>query len=138
MNKNEIKNAGLKVTTPRLKILKILETAKEGHLTAEEVYKRLCDHHETIGLATVYRVLTQFEAADLVIRHHFEGGHSVFELAKETHHDHLVCVACSRVQEFVDSTIEARQQLVAQKYHFTLTDHAMVLYGFCARCKKEE
>lgn len=138
MSQNDIKNAGLKVTLPRTKILKVLETTKDRHLTAEEIYKHLLDLDEDIGLATVYRVLTQFEAAGLVMRHHFEGGRSVFELATDQHHDHLMCVRCGKIVEFVDETIESRQKLIAKKHGFNITDHVMYLYGFCSPCAKAE
>ena len=128
---------GLKVTLPRVKILEILEKqTEERHLSAERVYKILLSENEEIGLATVYRVLTQFEAAGLVTRHHFEGGNSVFELNKGVHHDHIVCMKCGRVDEFTDKVIESRQSDVAEKLGYELTDHSLCLYGFCAECKK--
>jgi len=133
----DLRNAGLKVTLPRLKILEILEKQiDEHHLTAEKVYKILLSEDEDIGLATVYRVLTQFEAAGLVTRHHFEGGNSVFELAKGDHHDHILCMKCGKVDEFSDEVIEARQKEIAQKLGYELTDHSLYLYGYCAACKK--
>jgi len=133
----DLRNAGLKVTLPRLKILEILEKQiDEHHLTAEKVYKILLSEDEDIGLATVYRVLTQFEAAGLVTRHHFEGGNSVFELAKGDHHDHILCMKCGKVDEFSDELIEARQKEIAQKLGYELTDHSLYLYGYCAACKK--
>ena len=134
-----IRKAGLKVTSPRVKILEMLEsrTASDRHLTAEEAYKTLLHDGEEIGLATVYRVLTQFEAAGLVKRHHFEGGNSVFELNRGEHHDHIVCVKCGRVEEFSDDLIEKRQKEIAQQMHFKLTDHALCLYGVCAECQNK-
>jgi len=133
----DLKNAGLKVTLPRLKILEILEKqVDEHHLTAEKVYKILLSEDEDIGLATVYRVLTQFEAAGLVTRHHFEGGNSVFELAKGDHHDHILCMKCGKVDEFTDELIEARQKEIAQNLGYELTDHSLYLYGYCAACRK--
>jgi Fur family ferric uptake transcriptional regulator len=134
----DIRNAGLKVTLPRIKILEMLESrANAGHhLTAEDVYKTLITEGEEIGLATVYRVLTQFEAAGLVKRHHFDGGNSVFELNRGEHHDHLVCVQCGRVEEFRDELIERRQQEIALERRFSLTDHALCLYGVCADCQR--
>jgi len=111
----DLRKAGLKVTLPRMKILEILERSDQRHMSAEDVYRALMDAGEEIGLATVYRVLTQFEQAGLVTRHHFEGGHSVFELSTGGHHDHIVCVRCGRVDEFVDETIEARQRAIARK-----------------------
>jgi len=134
---HDLRNAGLKVTLPRVKILEILEKqVDEHHLTAEKVYKILLSENEEIGLATVYRVLTQFEAAGLVTRHHFEGGNSIFELAKGDHHDHILCMKCGRVDEFTDEFIEARQKEIAQKLGYELTDHGLYLYGFCPKCRK--
>ncbi|MFM8330716.1 MAG: ferric iron uptake transcriptional regulator [Candidatus Methylumidiphilus sp.] len=132
-----IKKAGLKVTSPRVKILEMLEnrSAADRHLTAEDVYKTLLQEGEEVGLATVYRVLTQFEAAGLVKRHHFEGGNSVFELESGQHHDHIVCVKCGQVQEFRDETIELRQQEIAAAAGFKLTDHSLCLYGLCKSCQ---
>jgi len=135
MDNNELRKAGLKVTLPRLKILQILENASIRHLSAEEVYKTLLAAGDDVGLATVYRVLTQFETAGLVTRHNFEGGHSVFELNHGEHHDHLVCVKCGTVQEFVDTIIEARQAEIAQKKNFQITDHSLNIYGICAKCQ---
>lgn len=129
----ELKRAGLKVTLPRVKILEILETAEPSHLTAEDIYRRLLESGEEIGLATVYRVLTQFEAADLVHRHHFEGGQAVFELDRGHHHDHIVCIECGHVEEFYDEMIEARQKVVAAQAGFEISDHALILYGRCER-----
>jgi len=131
----ELKNAGLKITLPRLKILELLESSTVHHLSAEDVYKILLAKGEEIGLATVYRVLTQFEAAGLVVRHHFEGGHSVFELSSDGHHDHIVCVKCGRVEEFHDEEIESRQRFVAEKMGFELTDHNLNMYGLCQDCR---
>ena len=137
MEKQDLKNAGLKVTLPRMKILEILENqTEERHLTAEQVYKILLSENEEIGLATVYRVLTQFEAAGLVKRHHFEGGNSIFELDRGGHHDHIVCLKCGKVDEFTDPIIESRQKEIASKLGYELTDHSLYLYGFCADCKK--
>ncbi len=122
-----------------MKILEILEKqVDEHHLTAEKVYKILISENEEIGLATVYRVLTQFEAAGLVTRHYFEGGNSVFELAKGDHHDHILCMSCGKVDEFTDELIEARQREIAAKLGYQLTDHSLYLYGFCPQCKKTE
>lgn len=128
-----IKEAGLKITLPRVKILQILESSSMHHMSAEDVYKALLANGEEIGLATVYRVLTQFEDAGLVVRHNFEGGHSIFEVASEHHHDHLVCVKCGHVEEFHDDEIESRQKSVAEKLGFELTDHSLNLYGMCTR-----
>ena len=129
METADIKNAGLKVTLPRLKILELLETSVDRHLKAEDIYKMLLDSGEEIALATVYRVLTQFETAGLVTRHHFAGGHAVFESDDGEHHDHLVDISTGRVVEFYDEIIEQRQQSIAEKYNFTITEHTMVLYG---------
>ncbi len=139
MESQDIKNAGLKVTLPRVKILEMLEKKRDSdrHLTAEEVYKILLKEGEDIGLATVYRVLTQFEAAGLVKRHHFEGGNSVFELNRGGHHDHILCVRCGRVGEFKDELIENRQKEIAKQLDYTLTDHCLYLYGFCPDCRRE-
>ncbi|MBT3531382.1 MAG: ferric iron uptake transcriptional regulator [Gammaproteobacteria bacterium] len=131
----ELKNAGLKVTHPRVKILQILESSENKHLSAEDVYKALLEANEDVGLATVYRVLTQFESADLVMRHHFEGGSSVFELTTMEHHDHIVCNKCGSVEEFYDEVIEEQQEKIAEKYGFAITDHSMYLYGICKNCQ---
>jgi Fur family ferric uptake transcriptional regulator len=128
MQKKELRNAGLKVTLPRLKILEILEANSEAHLSAEDIYRELLDSGEDIGLATVYRVLTQFEGAGLVTRHNFEGGHSVFELDDGEHHDHMVCVETGDVIEFVDEDIERLQHEIADKYGYEIQDHSLVLY----------
>ena len=132
----ELKDAGLKITLPRIKILQILESSDVHHLSAEDVYKQLIQNDEEIGLATVYRVLTQFEEAGLVVRHHFEGGHSVFEIASNEHHDHIVCVKCGRVEEFIDQQIELRQRVIAEELGFELTDHNLNMYGLCPECKE--
>lgn len=137
LDREELKKAGLKVTVPRMKILSILETAKERHLSAEDIYKQLLESGHDVGLATVYRVLTQFEQAGLVVRHHFEGDYSVFELDNGEHHDHLVCVACGRVEEFVDDVIEERQKQVAEQFGFEMTDHSLYIYGICGKCKQD-
>ena len=129
MQSADIKNAGLKVTLPRMRILEMFEKSSERHLKAEDIYKMLLDCGEEIALATVYRVLTQFEAAGLVTRHHFEGGHAIFELDDGEHHDHLVDIDTGEVVEFYDEAIEKRQQEIAEKHNFTITDHTMVLYG---------
>lgn len=133
----ELRAVGLKVTLPRVKILQILENSKTKHLSAEDVYKALIEAEEDVGLATVYRVLTQFESAGLVSRHHFEGGHSVFELMSDEHHDHIVCDSCGKVEEFFDDIIEQQQEKIAQKFGYKITDHSMYLYGICAACQAE-
>ena len=135
MENPELRKAGLKITTPRVKILNILENAKQRHVSAEDIYRMLIDAGEDVGLATVYRVLTQFETAGLVIRHNFEGDHSVFELNQGEHHDHLVCVKCGKVKEFVDEVIEQRQQAIAQNANFKMTDHSLNIYGICQSCE---
>ena len=126
--RQELRKAGLKITLPRLKILEILENSSMRHLSAEDIYKDLLDSGEDIGLATVYRVLTQFEAAGLVIRHNFEGGHSVFEMDSGDHHDHMVCIETGDVVEFVDDEIEKIQHAIAEKHGYDLVDHNLVLY----------
>ena len=131
----ELKNAGLKITLPRIKILQILESGAVQHVSAEDIYKQLLQNGEEIGLATVYRVLTQFEQAGLVTRRNFEGGHSVFELSSDVHHDHIVCVKCGRVEEFADDAIERRQQEVANDMGYELTDHDLNMYGLCPDCR---
>jgi Fur family ferric uptake transcriptional regulator len=129
----DLRKAGLKVTLPRLKILEILEHSATRHMSAEEIYKKLLDLSEDIGLATVYRVLTQFEGAGLVTRHHFEDGMAVFEINHGTHHDHIVCMDCGSVEEFVDSDIETRQNAIAERMGFRIAEHSLVLYGRCQR-----
>ncbi len=136
MNNENLKQAGLKVTLPRLKILQILESSTTRHLSAEEVSKALATTGDDVSLATVYRVLTQFEEAGLVIRHNFEENHSVFELNEGEHHDHLVCVKCGVVREFVDKMIEERQRHVAEEFGFDMTDHSLNIYGICQKCQK--
>ena len=129
MESGDIKKAGLKVTLPRKKILELLEGSSDRHLKAEDIYKLLLETGEEIGLGTVYRVLTQFEAAGLVTRHHFDGGQAVFEINDGDHHDHLVDIETGRVVEFYDEIIEQRQKEIAEQYGFTITEHTMVLYG---------
>lgn len=130
---SELKNVGLKATLPRLKILSLFETSSERHLTAEDIYRVLLNEHEDIGLATVYRVLTQFEQAGLLIRHHFESGKAVFELNQGGHHDHLVCLQCGRVEEFFDSEIEKRQDKIAKDRGYAIREHSLYLYVDCAK-----
>ena len=131
----QLKDAGLKITLPRIKVLQILESSSAHHLSAEDVYKALLEMGDDVGLATVYRVLTQFEAAGLIHRHNFEGGHSVCELSQGEHHDHLVCIKCGLVTEFVDDMIESRQKLIADQAGFKMTDHALTIYGLCGPCQ---
>ncbi|GLQ29679.1 ferric iron uptake transcriptional regulator [Litoribrevibacter albus] len=125
---NELRKAGLKVTLPRVKILQILEGSGSRHMSAEDVYKSLIEAGEDVGLATVYRVLTQFESAGLVVRHNFDGGHAVFELAKGEHHDHMVNLESGEVVEFFNEDIEKLQHEIAEKHGFELIDHSLVLY----------
>jgi Fur family ferric uptake transcriptional regulator len=129
----ELKSSGLKATLPRIKILEIFQKSPQRHMTAEDVYKSLLLEDADIGLATVYRVLMQFEQAGLLSRSHFESGKSVFELNEGQHHDHLVCVTCGRVEEFVDTEIEARQRAVAKARGFELQEHALSLYAVCVK-----
>ena len=133
----DLKRAGLKATLPRLRILEMLEGSPDRHVSAEDLYRALLAAGESIGLATVYRVLTQFEQAGLVIRHNFDSGSAVFELAASDHHDHLVCVRCGRVTEFVDETIEERQRAIAARNGFTMTDHSLIIHGLCSDCRPE-
>jgi Fur family ferric uptake transcriptional regulator len=129
----DLKSAGLKATLPRLKIINLFESSKVRHLTAEDVYKMLLGEGLDIGLATVYRVLTQFEQAGLLVRHHFESGKAVFELNQGTHHDHLVCLQCGRVEEFYDADIEKRQIRIARERGFEISEHALYLYADCTK-----
>ncbi len=135
MESSDLKKVGLKITLPRMKILELLEASSVRHQTAEDVYRALLNDGEEIGLATVYRVLTQFEAAGLVERHHFEGGQAVFELNEKGHHDHVVCVVCGKVEEFFDELIENRQREIATKMGYDVTEHSMTLYGKCPDCQ---
>ena len=135
MDSRELKKAGLKATQPRLRILSVLEQNPEHHMSAEDVYRALIDAGDEVGLATVYRVLTQFETAGLVIRHHFEEGRAVFELESGNHHDHLICMRCGSVTEFVDEDIELRQRMIANKFDFKISDHSLVIYGECSKCR---
>ncbi|HZR03257.1 MAG TPA: ferric iron uptake transcriptional regulator [Burkholderiales bacterium] len=132
MNKpHDLKTSGLKATLPRLKILDLFEHSTERHLTAEDVYKVLIKEGIDIGLATIYRVLTQFEQAGILIRHHFEAGKAVFELNQGTHHDHLVCMQCGHVEEFYDAEIERRQAKIAKERGFAIQEHSLQLYADC-------
>ena len=137
MASQDLREAGLKATLPRVKILEIMEADENRHLSAEEIYKILVEAGSDVGLATVYRVLTQFESAGLVTRHHFESGTSVFELNQGEHHDHILCVKCGRVAEFVDEVIEQRQKAIAEKAGFSMTDHCLYIYGICPACRKK-
>ena len=133
--KEQLRSAGLKVTHPRIRILSLLEEQGGAHLSAEDVYRLLIGQNEEIGLATVYRVLTQFEQAGILKRHNFETGHSVFELDRGEHHDHLLCTQCGRVEEFHNPEIESLQQQIASDHGFEIVDHALTLYGICRRCR---
>ena len=135
MGSSDLREAGLKATLPRVKILEIMERSSIRHLSAEDLYKALLEEGEDVGIATIYRVLTQFESAGLVTRHHFEGGISVFELNQGEHHDHILCIKCGKVEEFVDETIEQRQKDIAEKSGFTMTDHSLNIYGICRDCQ---
>lgn len=130
---HDLKNAGLKVTMPRLKILNLFENSAVRHLTAEDVYRILLTEGEDVGLATVYRVLTQFEAAGLLVRHHFEGDKSIFELNQGHHHDHLVCLQCGKVEEFCDPDIEKRQEKIARERGFAIREHSLYLFADCTK-----
>lgn len=138
LENQELRRAGLKVTLPRVKIYQLLEQAGEGdHFSAESIYKLLMEQGEDVGLATVYRVLTQFETAGLVVRHHFEGGHSVFELSRDEQHDHAVCVKCGRVREFSDNEVGKRLQEIGRELGFDINDRTLNLYGTCIdHCEK--
>lgn len=135
MDNRDLKKAGLKVTLPRVKILRLLESEDTRHLSVDDIYQRLAASGEEVGLATVYRVLTQFEAAGLVIKHNFEGGQAVYELNQGGHHDHIVCIRCGRVDEFVDARIEALQETIAAEAGYEITDHELTIHGVCARCR---
>jgi Fur family ferric uptake transcriptional regulator len=130
---DELKNNGLKATLPRLKILEVFQSGAQRHMTAEDVFRHLLLEHTDIGLATVYRVLTQFEQAGILSRNHFESGKAVYELNEGQHHDHVVCLDCGRVEEFYDPEIEARQQAVAEAKSFVIADHALSLYAHCTQ-----
>lgn len=132
---DELKSTGLKATLPRLKILEIFQKGQQRHMTAEDVFRVLLLEHSDVGLATVYRVLAQFEQADILVRSHFESGKAVYELNEGQHHDHLVCLDCGRVEEFFDAEIEQRQHAVAQTKGFAIADHALSLYAHCTRDK---
>ncbi len=138
MESRDLKKVGLKATLPRIRILQMLEQSETRHLSAEDVYKALLESGEDVGLATVYRVLTQFETAGLVSRHHFESGHSVFEMNEGGHHDHILCVKCGKIEEFIDEIIEERQRAIAKKSGFAMTDHSLYIYGICSQCQRRK
>ncbi|MCX7116276.1 MAG: ferric iron uptake transcriptional regulator [Gammaproteobacteria bacterium] len=133
--RERLKSSGLRVTGPRLQLLQLLIHSMKRHWHTDDLYQALLAEKVEIGLATVYRTLAQFESVGLVQRHRFEGGHAVFELAERMHHDHLVCIHCGTVKEFMDEVIEARQQLVAERENYILTSHALNLYGVCGDCR---
>ena len=132
----DLQQSGLKVTMPRMKILEVFENHRDAHLTADDVYRILVTEGLDIGLATVYRALTQFEQAGILTRHHFESGKAVFELNHGGNHDHFVCVKCGKVEEFYDPALEKQQEAIASKYGFEIQDHELYLYGVCKSCKK--
>ena len=137
-NVSQLKDNGLKVTGPRLKILDLFERHSDDHLSAEDVYRLLMEEGSDVGVATIYRVLTQFEQAGLLLRHHFETGKAVYELNKGDHHDHLVCVKCNNVAEFHSPEIEALQDKIASENGYRIVDHALYMYGVCADCQRKE
>ena len=134
METQDLRNAGLKVTHPRMRILELLEATRPRHMTAEDIYRHLPGQGDEIGLATVYRVLTQFEQAGILSRSNFESGKAVYELNEGKHHDHFICTACGKVEEFYDPEIEKRQQIIAKAKGWVVQDHTMALYGQCAHC----
>lgn len=134
----QLKDNGLKVTGPRLKILDLFETHPEEHLSAEDVYRMLLEDKIEIGVATIYRVLTQFEQAGILLRHHFESGKAVYELNKGGHHDHIVCIKCGKVSEFQNEVIENLQTEIAREHGYRIVDHALYLYGVCQMCQRKE
>jgi len=136
MDAEDLKSAGLKVTLPRLKILEVLEKSSNHHMSAEDIYRVLMEQHQDVGVATIYRVLTQFEESGIVNKLNFENNQAVYELSNVEHHDHLVCVKCSTIIEFQDDVIEQHQLQIANKYDFQLTDHSLYLYGLCKNCKE--
>lgn len=135
MEKNHLKVAGLKITTPRMRILDVLSNSGDRHLSAEDIYQQLSATDKDMSLATIYRVLAQFEAAGLVIRHNFETGYSVFELNHGKHHDHLVCMKCQKVIEFHDPIIEAQQEELTKRFEFEMKEHSLTIYGICRKCQ---
>ena len=136
MDAEDLKSAGLKVTLPRLKILEVLEKSSNHHMSAEDIYRILMEQHQDVGVATIYRVLTQFEESGIVNKLNFDNNQAVYELSNVEHHDHLVCVKCNVIIEFQDDVIERHQLQIARKYGFQLTDHSLYLYGLCKNCKE--
>ena len=137
MSAANLKEAGLKTTVPRLRVLNVLQENPDAHMSAEDVYLALHQAGDDVGLATIYRVLTQFESAGLVVRHQFESGSAVFELDSGQHHDHIVCVDCGKVVEFFDAAIERRQENIASEHGFEIVDHTLTLYGHCKECRSK-
>ncbi|HIE78838.1 MAG TPA: ferric iron uptake transcriptional regulator [Candidatus Thioglobus sp.] len=135
MDAQDLKSAGLKITTPRLKILEALENSENHHMSVEDIYRALILQGDEVGVATIYRVLTQFEESGMINKLNFDNGQSVFELSNVDHHDHLVCVKCGKIDEFIDNVIEKHQHDIAKKHGYQLTDHCMYLYGLCKDCK---
>jgi Fur family ferric uptake transcriptional regulator len=133
----ELRSSGLKATGPRLRTLELFHEGAEKHLTAEDLYRCLLEEKNEVGLATIYRVLLQFSAAGILIRHHFDAGRAVFELNQRHHHDHMVCTACGKVEEFFDQAIERRQTAIARQHGFSIREHSLSLYGICAACAKD-
>ena len=134
---SHLKDSGLKVTAPRLKILELFENKTDSHLSAEDIFRILIDEGFDIGLATVYRVLTQFEQAGILTKHHFETGKAAYELNKGDHHDHIVCIQCGNITEFFDEDLEKLQEKIAKNHGYSIIDHAMYLYGVCKDCQKK-
>ncbi len=136
MNAQDLKKLGLKTTLPRLKILEVLERSEKRHLSVEDVYKYLLAHNQEVSLATIYRVLSQFEKSGMVTKLNFENSQAMFELMPDEHHDHLVCVKCGKIDEFQDDVIEQHQKDIAHQYGYQLTEHCLYLYGICPDCQK--
>lgn len=137
-NIEQIREHGLKVTGPRMKILHLFENHPQTHMTADDVYRIILEENMNVGVATVYRVLSQFEEAGILLRHHFESGKAVYELNRGNHHDHIVCLQCNKITEFVDEDIERIQERVAEKNGYQIVDHAMYIYGMCAQCRDKQ
>lgn len=135
MNAKDLKDIGLKVTLPRLRVLAILETSENHHMGVEEIYRQLILQNQEVGIATIYRILTQFEKSGIVNKLNFENDKYVYEISNIEHHDHLICVKCGKIDEFTDDTIEKCQLLIADKFNYKLTDHSLHLYGLCAKCQ---
>ena len=135
VNVKDLKNAGLKITTPRLKILKVLTSSKKHHMSADNIYQALNKYKKEVSITTIYRVLTQFEKSGIVKKLNFNNGQSVFELSNIEHHDHLICIKCGKIIEFADEVIEQHQIDIAKKYNYKLTDHSLHLYGLCENCQ---